>query len=261
MLEFTLTGFVFAIVNFLILAALLYKFLHKPLLDVLEKRRAAIEGAQRKAREAQEAAEKLKQDCDARLAGMEEERDELLAAARRDAATARDNLLEAARNEAERELAGLKRDWDRREREAADALQGALVETSLELVRQILQRLTDANVERKLLDALLAELVQLKDSDHSPADLFAADTAVRVVSATPLSDGDRTRVSDTITGLADAPPTINFSEDASLIAGARVEFVAVAVNSDLADTVGAVLSAASAPGPEPVTNQVETITE
>jgi len=261
MLEFTLTGFLFAIVNFLILVALLYKFLHKPLLDVLEKRRTAIEGAQEKARGTQAEAESLKRDCDARIAGMEEARDKLLSDARRAAADARDALLEKARQEAEREVANLKRDWEHKEREAAGALQESLVETSLELARRILSRLTDADVESKLLDALLAELGQLKDANHDQADLFAPDTTVRIVSATSLENVDRERINDAIAQLADTPPLVDFSEDPRLIAGVRVEFVSLAVNSDLADTVDAVLSASSEPGPAADTDQTEAVTE
>lgn len=250
MLEFTLTGFLFAIVNFLILVALLYKFLHKPLLDVLDKRRTTIEGAQKAARAAQAAAETLKQDCETQIAGMEEDRDKLLTEARREAAAARDEVLDKARHEAEREIAGLKRDWERKEREATEDLQDALLATSLELTRAILAQLTDHDIETKLLDALLAELAQLGAKGHDRTELFATDTSVRVTSAVPLGDADRKRLCDAISQLADAPQSVDFSEDPNLIAGVRVEFVALAVDSNLADTVGAVLAAAE-PAAEP----------
>ena len=52
MLEFSWPAFAFAVVNFLILVGLLYRFLHKPILAVLEQRRQGIADAEQAAKQA-----------------------------------------------------------------------------------------------------------------------------------------------------------------------------------------------------------------
>ncbi len=243
MLEFTLSGFLFAIINFLILVALLYKFLHKPLLAVLEKRKTAIETAQNAAREQSEKATALTQEYQQKLDGIEEERDKLLSDAKRRADAARDELLEKARGEAEREVANLKHDWERQERDAVEALQERVVQTAIGLAGKILTQLADSDVETCLRKQLFAELDGLAAaSEKEGLGLFAEDAPVRVVSAGPLDDDARGELEKRVAALPNgAKVKLEFSDDAALVAGTRIEFVSIAVNANLADVVQTVL--------------------
>ena len=242
MLEFTPLSFIYAIVNFLILVWLLHKLLHKPLLDVLEKRRASIQRTREKARtEAEEAAE-LKDKYAAKLAEFEEQRDELLAEAKRAAESARDQLLDKARQDAEQQAADRERDWEREEQDAAEAFRGRIVATSFELARKILGQMADDDIDAKLRSQLCGELAKL--AEHPPRErkaLFAGDAPVKVTGAGRWSKAERDEITERVQALSATPVRIEFAQDSKLIAGCRVEFVSTAIDATLADTVGSVL--------------------
>ncbi len=100
--------FALQIVNFAVLVWLLHRFLYKPVLRMIDARRSELEGQRAQANAAAEKAKKALADVEARLAGIDAQRDAVLkaAAAQAEAAAAArrtraqgeaDTLLEAAR--------------------------------------------------------------------------------------------------------------------------------------------------------------------
>jgi len=241
MLEFSWSSFIFAIVNFLILVALLYRLLHRPLLEALQKRRRDIEEARKEAERTTQEANSRKQEYESKLASIHQERDRLLAEARREAQAVREKLLQKARQEAEREVASLRRDWQRRSREALESLQEEIISLSLDLARRILQKLTDADLESRLLALLEKELENLasEKSGQRRRELFGGEAAARVVSAKRLRKGARQNIQKHIQALSDGPVEVEFHTDKDLIAGVRVEFNSLAVDATLADVLAA----------------------
>lgn len=237
MLKFTWQSFAFAIVNFAILAALLYKLLHKPLLAVLEKRRLRLEEEREQAKAATEKAEALRVDYERKLDNLAEERDKTLAEARREAEEAREKLLAKAKAEAERETATLKRAYEQETREALTAVQDELTNAGLEVATQILTKLVDKDVERVLHEQLVAEL---KAGQPGKADASAeASREIRVVSARELAEAERDELRACLValGVGDEP---EFVTDAALIAGVRVEMPNGIVDASLADALEAI---------------------
>jgi F-type H+-transporting ATPase subunit b len=241
-LEFTWKSFALAAANFLILVAILYRLLHKPLLDMLQKRRQAVEDAHRAAENQAEEARKTRQEYEGRLAGIEEERDKMLAEARKAAEEARSELVRKARAEAEREIANMRRDWDRQRRDALRGLRDDVVALSLDLARRTLAQLVDEDVETRLRAALRARLKELANTAdrRTLESLFPAGGTVRVVSAAPLDDEERGLIGDLIQALTEEKAELSFETDEDLIAGVRVEFSSQAIDSTLADVLEAV---------------------
>ena len=252
MLEFTWPSFIFAIVNFLILVALLYRFLHRPLLQVLEKRRHDIEEARKEAEHATEEARAAQKEYERKLASVHEERDTLLSEARREAQNARERILEKAREEADREVANRRRDWERQRHESLQSLQQDLVGISLDLARRILEKLTDADLEARLLAMLERELADLasRTNKEERRDLLAGQAPARVVSAKRLDKKQRLNIQKRIQALSDGPVEVEFDTDGDLIAGVRVEFSSLAVDATLADVLAATQERFSETAPE-----------
>jgi len=253
MLTFSRGGYLFAIVNFLILVALLYRFLHKPLLNVLAARRKRLEDAEAAAAETTRRADETRKQYEEKLGGIAEERDRLLAEARRRAEQTREELLQKARAEAERQAANMKRDADRRRQEALEALQGGIVDASLALVRRILADLAGSDIEAELrarLDGLLDELAGRSDEDLR-RDLFDPGVPVNVVSVRPLADEEKDGLRTRIGAIAGGPVEVRFDTDADLVAGVRVEFSSMAVDSSLADVLAAARERFEELAPEP----------
>jgi len=239
LLEFTWEGFAFAIVNFLILVAILYKLLHKPLLRVLQQRQDDIRNARQEARDKADAADRTRHDYQQKLAGIDQQRDELLSEARHQADAAREELIAKARTEADREVANRRRDWDRQRRDALDALRDDIVDVSLQLARNVLRRLTDDEMEGRLhrqLEEALGKLIMEAD-DKARDDLFEGDAPARVISAKPLTDAQRTSISERIQTLADGAAKVDFDTDEDLVAGVRIEFSSTAIDATLADVL------------------------
>lgn len=241
MFEFTLKSFIFAVVNFLILVVVLYRFLHKPLLRVLEARRKRIEDAQKDAETKTAEAAQAREQYERKLADIDEERDKALSEARRSAEAARDEILEKARHAAEQETANLKRDWERQQRDALDSLREDIVAVSLDLARAALRKLTDSDVESKLLAGLYGQLDELasKADPRTRGDLFEGGAPVRVVSAKPLGPDEQQQIKQRIEPLSDGAVTFDFDTDQDLIAGVRIEFSSMAIDASLADVLAA----------------------
>jgi len=237
MLEFTWQSFAMAAANFLVLVAVLYKLLHKPLLAVLQKRRETIEGAQRKVVEEAKKARQARSHYETKLAAIEQERDEFLSEARKNADEARKNLLKKAREEAEREVANLMGAYERERTDALRQLQEDIADASVEMARRILEKLSDTDVEDRLRGALHEELEALEknSSERERQGLFAGQGSVRVLSARELKEQEREKILDRIRAIADGEVEVEFETDGGLIAGARVEFSSAAVDSSLSD--------------------------
>ena len=239
MLEFTWQSLVFAIVNFLILVALLYRFLHKPLLAALEKRKQDIEQAREQAEAKAAEADEARAKHEKELAAIDGERDRVLSEARRNAETASAEMVAKARKDADAEVANVKRDWERQHRDAIESLQEEIVGVSLDLAGRVLQELTGGDVEAALHARLREQLEALAAEDKADArqGLFGGQAPVRVVSARPMPDEARKAVSERIQALSDTPVEIDFDVAEDLIAGARIEFSSMAIDATLAGIV------------------------
>ncbi len=242
MFDFSWATFIYSIVNFVLLVAILYRVLHKPLMDVLERRQQEVEEAKAAAERKEEQARKTQQEYEGRLANIEEERDRILSEAREKAEEARQSTIEKAREGARREVDRLKRDWERRRQDALEQLREDIVDLALDLARRALEDLSDRDVESRLLDRLQAELESLgqEADERTRRELFAAEGPVRVVSASELDDERRDAIRSAVAELGPDSVEVDFEVDASLVAGARVEFSSRAVDATLEDVLAAV---------------------
>ena len=234
MLEFSWLSFGFAVVNFIILVALLWKFLHKPLLNVLESRRRSIEDARKKAEEEAAKAEQVRQDYESKLTGAAQEAEDIRAKASKSAEDAGKKLVEKATAGAEQEIANLKRAYEREALEASKTLQKDIVAAGVGVAGDVLRKLVDGDVQSRLQERLLAELDKVDVSGDGPAN---KELPVRVVSADELAEADRKTIVDRIHKIAGKSAKIEFATDADLIAGTRVEFSALAVDASLSDVL------------------------
>jgi len=241
--DFSTGMFVFAIINFAILAALLYKFLHKPLLAVLAARQKRLQDAADEAARKTDEADAVRREYDGKMDGLHQEREDLLSGARREAEAARDALLVKAHSDAERQTANSQRDWQRRRHDALSELEDDILDVSLEIVRHVFRQLGDADFEERMDERLLLQLKLLaeRDDPNLRRELLGDGVPVRVISARELADGQRAEILSAIaevTGTDDVE--IEYETRAEMIVGTRVEFSSLAVDASLADVLDAV---------------------
>lgn len=234
MLEFTLRGFIYAIVNFLLLVALLYKFMHKPLLNMLESRREKIRSRKEEAEKAHREAQELKEEYQANLASIEEERSNLLSEAKTQTEDQREKILTEARESARKEVEEARRDWERRRKDAVEELRQDIVSTAAELAGAILQKVTGNDVEKALCEMVLEELKNLAQADeHDRRELVAKDTPVRVVSTGGLDQETRDRLVNAVRDISGQDASVDFEENPDLVGGLKVEFVSRAIDGSI----------------------------
>ena len=95
MLRFDM-NFLYTMINLIVLAFLLKKFLIKPVTDIMEKRRQLIEDGLKNAQNAQEDAMKMKEEYAQALGGAKEESVRIVEKARKDAKSEYERIVEEA---------------------------------------------------------------------------------------------------------------------------------------------------------------------
>jgi F-type H+-transporting ATPase subunit b len=233
MLKFSWPAFGFAIVNFLLLTALLWKLLHKPLLSTLDKRQESIDKERELAESETRKAAEAKAEYEAKLKDAAAESDQLLADARRTAQETADKLMADAAEKAKQSTAALEQADQRERREAQSALQRSVADCSLNIAAAILAKLSDDDIEDKLAAGVLKGLDGLATDGESVSITEAAE--VRVTSAGVLADGRRSEILQRIQKLGGAESSVEFVVDESLVAGVRVEFSDRVVDGSLSD--------------------------
>ena len=204
-------------VNVIILIWLLARFFWRPVAAMIEQRRAAAQTLLAEAEAKRGQATDALTEIERTRAGIDKEREAIIAAAHQAAEEERTTMLDAAAKEvaaleaSARTTIGKERD----EAEAAWVDRANLL--AVEIARRLVARLDGAAVDDTFLDWLLQEIRRLPKAVRSAV---AADGVVlEAVSATPLEPADQERYRKLIGEALGACPRIDFKVDAALIAG------------------------------------------
>ena len=231
------TTFLLQIVNFVVLVWLLKRFLYRPVMDVITRRREGIEKALADAREAEAHAESLRQDYERKLAEQDQAH-----------ATEMSRLTDEVAAERTRRLALLETEiGSERERHAALAEKQAAEagrragdaarESALAFVSQLLARLSGPELDRRLLDMLIQDLPTLPPEQLAALREAAAapDTVLELSFVRPLDAADQSRLEHALgTALGQEIP-IAVTRDETLEAGIRIGIGPWLLAANLAD--------------------------
>lgn len=188
------------VVNFLILVFLLHRFLYRPLVSAMERRRGEIERRLREGEEMQEEARRRAEELEERHRELEERREEELRRIESQAEERRSERMEEVRVEVERR----RRRWTEaleRERQAfLDELARRVSGQAVAVARRALEDLADADLERTAAGRFVERLREL-DGDGRRELVRAVERADRregeepvVRSAFELPDDQRQRI-------------------------------------------------------------------
>lgn len=247
-MELSWSTFILEIVNFLVLVWILKRFLYRPVHDVVARRRARIEETLAEASRQREAGEALQAQYEARFADWEAERAAERDKMQRELEAERGRQREALRQElaAERNKAQVLAE---RERTAArDALEARAIEAGAGFATRLLERVADAALEARLVDAALADIAAARDEALMKA--LAADGAptVEVSTAHGLDGARRAALEEALGALAGAPVTCTYRTDPELVAGLRLHAGDIVVDANLQCELAAFAAAARGRG-------------
>lgn len=213
------------IVNFLILAALLKKFLYGPIINAMDDREqriaARLEEAGQKKREAEQEAETYRQQ----RREFDEQTEGMLAEARRTADDRREELLREARQAVQRTkqewYSGLKRQQQSLLREIRTETGGKAVQ----IAHHALRELADKELEDEIVRTFLGQIDRLEPQKRQALAeaMSKADGQVIVRTAFDVSDQSRRRIQDVLRDKLGADSAVGFKTAEELICGIELK--------------------------------------
>jgi F-type H+-transporting ATPase subunit b len=150
--------YIWTIVTFLILLALLARFAWRPLLDALEKRQDAIRSSLDDARKAKEELSRLQAESARILAEARTEAANIISATRSDAARFADEMKQKARADAEAVVRNAQREIDTQTNRAIETIRREAIDLSVAVASKILRRNISAADNERLVDETIREM-------------------------------------------------------------------------------------------------------
>lgn len=147
--------FIWTIITFLVLLALLAKFAWKPLLEALESRQSGIRKALDDADKARRELERLQAESAQTITKARAEADAIISRSRVDSERLREDLRQKARVEADSIVKNAERQIQLETARAVQQIRREAVELSVMIASKLIQRnLTEADNERLIEEAL-----------------------------------------------------------------------------------------------------------
>ena len=147
---------IFQILNLLLLMVLFKKDLFKPVMEILEKRQAEIEGHYQEAQQAETDAKAMKADYESKMAGARQEADRVIKTATESANVMSASIVEDARTQADQLKRRAQTEIDLERRRAFDEVKGELSGIALDIASQVIER----EVNEKDHEAFIDEFIK-----------------------------------------------------------------------------------------------------
>jgi F-type H+-transporting ATPase subunit b len=203
-------------VNFLILIWLLSRFLYRPIVDIVAKRR---EAARKLLADAEAERARIKDahtEIDQIREGFSAERQKIVAEARIRADEAAKRLIADAKADATKLLAEAKVAAARAEAALARDRAREAEQLALAIAQKLLARLRPGEATAAFLDELCEKVRSLPPQSKAALENGGA---IEVVTAAMLSPDEQSHVQQTLSGCLDGDTSFTFRTDPALIAG------------------------------------------
>jgi len=150
--------YLWKIINFGILAFILFKFGRKPLQSFLKQRTELIEKTLKEAREAKEAAQKAFQQVEDRLKTKDKEIEEILSASKRSGEEVRKSLIQQSDKLREKILEQARVNIEYELKSAKEAIKAEAVEIAMGLAEKKIKEKLTKEEQQKLLEESLTKI-------------------------------------------------------------------------------------------------------
>lgn len=249
MLNLDFATIAFQIVNFLALAALLYRFLFQPVMSRVKARAAEKERLTLGISHDRDEAAKLRAELEERLANADEEAAAIIAKAQEQVEEERVALLEEAQAEAERILVEAHADAQRLRQQAVKDFRDDVLDAVLEISGQVIGRTAPSGVHDALVQQLNDRIWELGRSEMERVETIRRSLGDRaptayLTSARPLSAEQQGQLARTFTALADRHVNLELRTDPNLAAGLRVRLGDMVVDHSIAGQLNELREAA-----------------
>lgn len=239
MLELDLATIVFQVINFIVLAIVLNRFLFQPILRQAAQRAEERERLTKEIAEERQRVATLRAELEQRQMELDEEADKILAKARERAEAESQELLQQARAEVEQMLVEAQVDVHRLKQQAIDQFHEQLVDAILEISANITARIAPLEVQDALIHGLVEHIREMGRTEMDRVDAIRRTLSTRepiayVSSARELSAEQQGQLARILTALADRNVNIQLTIEPDLVAGIRVRLGDMVMDNSLA---------------------------
>nr|MBC7244447.1 F0F1 ATP synthase subunit delta [Chloroflexota bacterium] len=239
MLNLDLATIVFQVINFLVLAVVLNRFVFQPVLRQAAQRAEERERLMKEIAEERHRVAVLRTELEQRQTEIDEEIDKILAKARERAEAESQELLQQTHAEVEQMLVEAQADVYRLKQQAMDEFHEQLVEAILEISANVTARVAPPEVQDALIDGLVERIREMGRTEMDRVDAIRRALSTRepiayVSSARELSVEQQGQLARILTALADRLVSIQLSIDPALVAGIQVRLGDMVMDHSLA---------------------------
>lgn len=236
-MELSWSTFVLEILNFLVLVWILKRFLYKPVLEVIARRRAGIEKTRTDAETLHADAEKLREQYEGRLADWNRERQQARDALTRELEAERASKIVALRNELTQEREKSRVAAASRQADALRKVEETALVQAAKFATRLLEAAAGAETQARLVELVITGLSQLPDERIAALRNSYGQTpdVIKVVSAFPLAGDQRQRLEETLVAVTALNIPLQFEQDSDLLAGVRITIGAWILGANIRD--------------------------
>jgi F-type H+-transporting ATPase subunit b len=223
-LELNWSTFLLEIFNFLVLVWILKRFLYQPVLNLIARRRAAIEDQLSEAKQLHADADTLKQQYEHRLVDWEQERQKAMENLMGELEETRLHQLDDLKAEFAREEEKLRVARSRQDKQAMREIEQRALQQGAGFASRLLAEAAGPELENRLFDLLLDDLNALSADRISVLGNEWGESPERILvtSAFPLAEDKCHRLEDILTRITGLSAPVHFEQDAKLLAGLNI---------------------------------------
>ena len=223
-MELSWSTFLLEIINFLVLVWILKRFLYKPVLDVIARRRADIKERLDESRRLNDEANELKAKYENRLADWDKERQAARDSLAQELDEERGRQHEALQTMLAEETEKARVAESRQRAEAVRETERLALQQSAEFAARLLAQATGPELEARLLSLLLEGLSTLStdQADSLRTQWGELPVSITVKSAYPLPDNRRHELEDALRKVTGLNLPVQYAQDPELLAGLQI---------------------------------------
>ena len=236
-MELNWSTFVLEMINFLVLVWILKRFLYKPVLDVIARRRSGIDKTLSDAQVLQSAAEKLQHQYEGRLANWAQERRQARESLSRELDAERAEGMKELQTELKQEREKSRVAEGRRQADAMRKLETTALSQGARFASRLLELAAGPDLQARLLEMLSTGLndLSLERIETLRIRYGKAPDTILVVSAFPLANDQRQRLEQALAKVAGPDLPVRYELRDELLAGLRIVIGAWVLGANVHD--------------------------
>ncbi len=240
-MEFHWSTFILEIINFLILVWILKYFLYKPVLKIIEQRKAGIQNDLDEAQSLRDESQLLEQQYESRQQEWQQEKQLSRKKLHEEIALERERLIKDLNCSLEQERQKSQVLEERQLNDTVKIAQQQVLNNGARFTAMLLSRLADSELgtvlESRLFTLLLENLASLPEErlEMLRTAVVEKDQTVKIISSNELNPEDRKKLEDALYRVIATRLTYEYQQDPKLLAGLRIVLGSWILHANLQD--------------------------